>query len=218
MWYSVIGDAMKNIPVFTTENGIASIILEEISFNQSAYIRIQTYSDAKALLKDCVDFCKAAGAEKVYVTGITMGGASSNVIRMSRTREGLGDSAVVLRSVDLSTLELFRSIYNNAMRNIQNASGMTRQKAKDVLDNGSGYFVYLQDEQVGIGIAEGERVHAIVSLKRGMGESIMLALNRVLTGNRVCVEVIDTNLPAMCLYSRMGFSVDEQISKWYKIF
>ena len=61
-------------------------------------------------------------------------------------------------------------------------------------------------------------MRAIVSLRHGMGESIMLALNRVLEGERVYVEVINTNRPAMNLYKRMGFIVEETISTWYKIF
>ena len=33
-------DRMKDIPAFTTENGIASLILREIPYREEAYIRI----------------------------------------------------------------------------------------------------------------------------------------------------------------------------------
>lgn len=209
---------MKNIPIFTTENGIASPILEEISFNKTAYIRIQNSLDPEALVQECVTFCRAVGAENIYASGIDRSEGSTSVLRMSRSREGLGDSAAALVKVTSTTVELFRKIYNDGMRAVQNASGMTTMAANDVLIEGTGYFVYQDSDLIGIGIAKEQWVRAIVSLRHGMGESIMLALNRVLEGERVYVEVINTNRPAMNLYKRMGFIVEETISTWYKIF
>ena len=60
---------MRNIPVFTTEYGVGSLILREIPYRQEAYIRIQDTKEPEAFLGECVDFCKAAGAERIYGTG-----------------------------------------------------------------------------------------------------------------------------------------------------
>ena len=54
---------MRNIPVFTTEFGVGSLILREIPYRQEAYIRIQDTGQPEIFLKECVDFCKTAGAE-----------------------------------------------------------------------------------------------------------------------------------------------------------
>jgi len=211
---------MKNIPFFTTEVGIASITLEEIAFNKTAYVRIQSSTDPQLLLQQCTDFCRAVGAEHVYVAGEWI---SQNlpylgsVIRMSRLREGLPVVSANTVPVNADSLEAFRKIYNDAMYNIPNAAGMSLEKAKGVLADGTGYFVYQNDNLIGIGIAAGEWIHAIVSVKRGMGEVVLLALNRILTGSVIRVELIDCNLPAIQLYDRLGFDIYETVSSWYKI-
>ena len=53
---------MKDIPVFTTENGAASLILGEIPYRGQAYIRIQDSLEPESLLKECVSFCRMCGA------------------------------------------------------------------------------------------------------------------------------------------------------------
>ena len=60
---------MRDFPMFTTENGIASLILKQIPYWGSAYIRIQDSKEPEMLLAECVDFCHCAGAQKIYATG-----------------------------------------------------------------------------------------------------------------------------------------------------
>ena len=55
---------MKDFPVFTTENGVASLILKEVPYRGEAYIHLRDSQDPKALLEECVSFCAACGAEK----------------------------------------------------------------------------------------------------------------------------------------------------------
>ena len=61
---------MKNIPVFTSSYGIATLILREIPWNRTAYVLIQSvWNDQKAeLLEECRGFCRAVGAEQIYAT------------------------------------------------------------------------------------------------------------------------------------------------------
>lgn len=60
---------MKNIPMFTTENGVASLILQEIPYRREAYVHIRCTAAPELLFRECFDFCKMAGAEKIYFTG-----------------------------------------------------------------------------------------------------------------------------------------------------
>ena len=60
---------MRDIPVFTTPAGVASLTLKEIPYRGMAYIRLQDSVEPEQLLKECVDFCRAAGAEYVFATG-----------------------------------------------------------------------------------------------------------------------------------------------------
>ena len=212
---------MRNIPLFATELGVASLVLEQIKYNKMAYIRIQSSSSLKEFLQECVGFCRAAGAEKIFATGEQIAelyDESVSVIRMMRLREGMERGTSKLVSILPADIEDFRGIYNSAMRNIPNASGMSIQSANEILQQGSGYFVYQEDERIGLGIAEEEWIHGIVSLKKGMGMTIMQALNTVLCGEEIHVELNDSNIAAKTLYERMGFTTYEVVSKWYKIF
>ena len=60
---------MKDMPVFDTEFGVASLILKEVPYRQEAYIIIQSALQPEELLKECVSFCRMVGAEKIYARG-----------------------------------------------------------------------------------------------------------------------------------------------------
>ncbi|MBR6825288.1 MAG: hypothetical protein IKM59_01945 [Oscillospiraceae bacterium] len=61
---------MRDIPLFTATDGIATLILHEIPFRQEGYVWIRTvYGRLEGLMKECAGFCRAAGAQKVYFSG-----------------------------------------------------------------------------------------------------------------------------------------------------
>ena len=60
---------MKDFPVFPTQHGAASLILKEIPYRGEAYIQIQSTQEPDALLEECIHFCVACGAERVYAAG-----------------------------------------------------------------------------------------------------------------------------------------------------
>ena len=60
---------MRDFPVFTTENGVGSLVLKEIPYRKVAYITIQDSLFPEAFLSECVDFCRAVGAERIYACG-----------------------------------------------------------------------------------------------------------------------------------------------------
>lgn len=211
---------MKNIPLFTTESGVASLVLDQISFNRTAYIRIQSSAEPTLLLNECLDFCKAVGAEAVYATGIEITDnciSKVSVIRMKREREGLPTSTLSAVTVEEKNGDLFRSIYNEKMHAISHASAMTRDNLQTIIKHKNGYFLYRNQELIGIGIADNAWIRTIIALKKGAGESILLALNQMLIGDTVNVELVDTNIRAKRLYERMGFGLYDTVSTWYKI-
>ena len=58
---------MKDLQVFTTEHGAASLILKEIPYRKLAFIHIQDVQPGglEEHLKECVSFCRMAGAERI---------------------------------------------------------------------------------------------------------------------------------------------------------
>ena len=59
------GEKMKDFPMFTTEFGIASLILREIPYRGEAFILIQDTQQPEELLAVCISFCQICGAEKI---------------------------------------------------------------------------------------------------------------------------------------------------------
>ena len=49
---------MKDLPLFTTEHGVASLVLKEIPYQKTAYIILRDSLEPEALLKECADFCR----------------------------------------------------------------------------------------------------------------------------------------------------------------
>lgn len=211
---------MRNIPTFTTENGVASLTLEEIPYTQRSYIRIHDDSQSEIFLKECCEFCKAAGAQHIFAAGHTAlenYPVSTKIVRMSRLREGLPDTDAALFPVQEKTMEQWRDLYNLNMRNIPNSAYITQRKAEELLQKGNAYFVHNNDLLLGVGIASGEMLDGIISLVPGRGKDVLLALNHALSGERIIVEVATANVRAVRLYQKLGFIVTDELSTWYKI-
>ena len=62
---------MKDFPFFTTEYGVASLVLKEIPYKGEAYITLRDAQPGQEaeLLAECVSFCRMAGAEKILAAG-----------------------------------------------------------------------------------------------------------------------------------------------------
>lgn len=211
---------MRDIPLFTTDFGVAALTLSEVPYKAEAYIRILSASEPNALLQECCQFCKAVGAEHIYATGHNVLDAypvHTAIWKMRCSRENLADTDAALFPVQEQNMEYWRQIYNTNMRNIPNAATMTAAKAAELLSKGNAYFVHRDQQLLGIGVASGETVEAIISVVKGAGETVLLALNHALSGDCVEVEVASENLRAVNLYHRLGFFKAEEISKWYKI-
>lgn len=211
---------MQDFPVFTTQNGVASIVLREVPYKGIAYITIRDSLAPKELLKECVEFAQMAGAQHIYATGhriLEDYPLFASVLKMSRSREGISETDCALFPVTEKSQEQWRSLYNEKMRGIPNSSTMTNEDMKKLLARGGGYFVHKDEELLGIGIAFGETVESVIAAKPGAGESVMLALCSSLFSERVVLEVASTNQPAIKLYEKLGFIKVSELSRWYDV-
>ena len=212
---------MRDIPVFTTEFGVASLVLKEIPYTQTAYIHLRATTEPLALLDECVGFCRAVGVEKIYATGDNVPVCYplyTEVVEMQAQKKDLEKSNLTLCLVQKETLELWRNYYNDRMADVPNAAWMDKSAAREVLKNGGGYFIQENDKTVGIGMVQGNVVMALASLVKGYGRQIVLALADLITDDVVRLEVASTNIPAVQLYKRLGFSAVGVKTTWYKIF
>lgn len=211
---------MKDLKLFTTEHGAASLILREIPYRGEAYIRIQASQEPEALLEECVAFCRSAGAGRVYAAGHAVVEAyrlHTAIWRMKRSKEGLPDAEDALFPVQESTLEHWRDIYNRRMAPVPNAAWMTQSRAEEMLKKGDGYFVHSHGTLLGLGRASGNRLDAVVSCVPGAGERVALALSHAILDEEIILEVASANARAVRLYQRMGFILSAELSRWYEI-
>lgn len=212
---------MKDIPVFATENGVASLTLKEIPYTQNAYVIVQSTESPTAFFSECADFCRAVGANRVYAKGVSCLESyhyHTTVIKMSRSHSDLPETDAALFPVLPETLEQWRGIYNEKMRNVPNAAYMTQADAQMLLTEGKGYFVHRGETLLGIGSAAGEQIEALAAVQPGAGGDVLLSLCNALSGDRVFVEVATENKRAMALYERLGFVPVSEVARWYQIF
>lgn len=211
---------MRDIPVFTTDAGVASLTLKEIPYRSDAYIRLQDTREPERLLKECCDFCIAVGAQRIYASGhaiLEQYPFHTSVWRMSRLRDGLPKTDAALFPVQPQTLEQWRTLYNEKMRDVPNSSYMTMVDAKKLIERGSGYFVHRGDSLLGIGIATGEQIDTVIAAVPGAGQDVLLALSHALSGERITLEVASANSRAIRLYEQLGFLKTAELSHWYCI-
>ena len=212
---------MRNIPVFTTEFGVASLILESVAARKEAYVRIRSSLEPDKLIEECVGFCRACGAEKIYGTGdacLEQYPLHTSVLQMNADRAAIGETDALLFPVQERTAGQWRRIYNEAMATVDNAAWISELGMKQLLQEGSAYFVHRGGELLGIGKASADRIDAVVSSVHGMGAQVVRALAHALSSDTVTIEVASTNTRAISLYERIGFVKTKELSHWYQIF
>ena len=211
---------MKDIPLFTTENGAASLTLREIPYRGIAYIKIQSSLTPEALIQECAEFCTACGAEMIVATGhphLEKYPLRNAVIQRGRPLEGLPDTDAALFPVQEKTLKQWLEIYNTGMKNVANAAWMTEKDGLEMLEKGDGYFVHRGETLLGIGKASNGKIGAIVAVQKGAGADVVLALCHALTEDFAMLEVASNNERAVRLYDRLGFLPTAELSRWYLV-
>ncbi len=211
---------MKNIPIFTTENGVASLVLQEIAYTGIAYVTIRSSQSPEALIQECADFCRMCGGERVYATGsdaLTAYPFYTAVQYFQRPVEGLPETDAALFPVQEQTAGKWQELYNAKMKAVPNASWMRDQDVKELLQKGDGYFIHKNGHLLGIGRASEGRISVVAATEPGAGWEIVSALAYGLCGETVGLEVASENQKAVALYQRLGFLPVRELSRWYQI-
>ena len=211
---------MKDIPMFTTEYGVASLFLREVSYRGRAHIKIQSSLEPKLLLEECISFCKMCGAEWIDAAGhpyLENYPLITAIIAMQCQRQGIAETDACLFPVTEQTLQRWLDIYNEKMANIPNAAYMDSKDGKQLLEEGDGYFVHRDGKLLGIGKAKGDFIDTVIAVEPGAGETVVRALCSSLSCDTVRLWVASANTRAVRLYQRMGFLPVKEISRWYRV-
>lgn len=211
---------MKDLNFFTTENGVASLILREIPYQGCAYVRLQDSRNPEALLEECMDFCRMCGAEHIYAAGVgteNCGPLHTSIYEMRCDVSALTDTDVALWPVLRENLSAWREIYNRKIKAVPNGAWMTEEEGEKMLSDGGGYFVHRDGTLLGIGrISQGE-ILWVASVQPGAGRDIVSALAGAQSMETVKLTVASANAKAVALYERLGFIPGKELSRWYKI-
>ena len=211
---------MRDIPVFTTEYGAASLFLKEIPYRSRAHIKLQSTLEPEKLLEECVSFCRMCGAEWIDAAGhecLEMYPFITAIWAMQCDRASIPETDACLFPVTEETVETWLAIYNERMANIPNAAYMDSKDGKQLLKSGDGYFIHRDGKLLGIGKAAGDFIDAVIAVEKGMGQTVVQALASALTGQTVQLWVASANEKAIRLYERMGFVKTKELSKWYRV-
>jgi len=209
---------MKDIPVFTTDYGVACLILREIPYQKVAYFKILEAWEPEKLIDECRKFCRMLDAERIYAAGHSFLESlplHTAIWRMRAMRDGLGETDAALWPVTEETAERFQALYNEKIPRIPNAAWMDGKDRQEMLASGEGYFVHRAGKLLGIGRVKGEEIRFIASFAPGAGADTVRALAGVSDGASVCLEVASANEKAVALYRRLGFVPVEEKSRWY---
>lgn len=212
---------MRDFPVFTTDNGTASLILKEVPYRQIAYVRVQSAEVLQPFVEECAEFCKAVGAERVYACGhpdLEHYPFHTAIWKMAIMREMLPETDACLFPVLPETLESWRALYNRKMEGVPNAAFMDKDGGEKLLSSGEGYFVHRDRQLLGIGMVDTGSIHAVISTVKGGGQDVVAALCHAAVEDTITLEVASENRKAVQLYERLGFVRQQELSQWYQIF
>ena len=90
---------MRDIPVFATQNGVASLVLNEIPYWKKAYIIVQSVSHPDLFINECKGFCLAVGAQEIYASGdicLKEFPKHTSILKMCASKDALPDTDAAL--------------------------------------------------------------------------------------------------------------------------
>lgn len=212
---------MRDLPMFTTEFGVASLILKEIPYREEAYILIQSTQEPEKLLRECIDFCRACGAEKIYARGheiLERYPLHSIVYEMRGTARVDEAKTESLWPVTEETVSRWRELMNQRMRGVDNAATLEKKGEREILDKGGAYFVHRNGQLLGGGWLAGQELLLVASFEPGAGERVCNTLFSLIPDEEVRLEVVSTNTRAIRLYERLGFLKTGECRKWYRVY
>ena len=211
---------MKDIPLFTTDFGVASLILKEIPYKSIAYVRVLDVQPGmiQILVEECVGFCRAAGADRIFATGpaeLEMYPLHHSV-RIMRGNDAWEPEAHLF-PVTEQTVKRWREVYNEKMAPVDGSGTLTAWDEKEILNSAGAYFVHKDGTLLGIGWVEEGKLICVASCVPGMGGAVTRTLLSAQGSESVELEVASTNARAIRLYESLGFVTTGEKSSWYQV-
>lgn len=211
---------MKDFPVFTTEFGVASLVLKEIPYRQEAYIVIQSSQQPKELLDECISFCRVVGAEKIYAQGheyLESFPLHTIIYHMQGQPQADESKVEHLWPVTEETVGSWRQMMNDRMVGVDNAATLEKKDEKEILESGGAYFVHRNGELLGAGWLVNREILLVAAAQPRAGERVMHTLMSLEPDRMLELDVASTNTRAIRLYEKLGFLPTTESRRWYQV-
>jgi len=213
---------MRDLLFFTTENGVADLILKEIPYKQTAYIRVLDAAEEnlQPLLQECASFCRMAGADHIYASGhpgLERWPLYTSVLTMRGTAWVDREKLRSVFPVSEQTVSRWRQLMNERIRNVDNAATLEKKDEQEILHSSGACFVHRSGELLGGGwLCDGE-LKLLAACKQGMGERVCHTLFSMYPEESVRLEVASTNRKALRLYEKLGFFRTAELRRWHRV-
>lgn len=216
---------MKDIPIFTTPAGTATLILREIPYKKTAYVLVRSVlpGGMRETLAACGGFCRQAGAEQVFASAgepLDLPPAY-DMLELSRPRAGLPmpDPPVPLVPVGRDNVSDYQAAYNRLFTALPGAATCHGAEFSRLLTPGIAYLAMPDGRLAGIGEIDGCELRTVGVLPeyRGLGRRLTLTLLHRLSGPDLFLRVSSANERALRLYEGLGFERRGVLTRWYRL-
>lgn len=217
---------MQNIPIFTAEHGLASLILREIPYSGRAYVMVRSVwkGRTQALLEECRQFCCAAGAQEVFASWDLEdlpARHAYDVLELSRPREGLPLPAEPVEPEPLSEANAaeYLDIYNRCFRGLPGAASYGREDMRRLMGKNLAFLAKRRGRYAAVAELGAGRLAGVAVLPEfhGLGHDWALTVLARLETPELTLRVASTNARALALYRRLDFGGDRTVSRWWRL-
>ena len=210
--------------MFTGAHGVATLVLKEIPWSGCGYVIVRSvWTDAEAFLRECLGFCRACGAERVYASWECESLPAEHaydMVQMERPKAGLPlGGPVELEVLTKENATEFLQVYDRCFRDVPNAASYGQRDIARLLGEDTAYLV--RREGVCAAIAEiskeGLEAVAVLPEHHGLGYDVTLAVLPMVPSKTLRLKVASTNERAVALYARLGFAETAILSRWWNV-
>lgn len=217
---------MKDIPIFTGQFGIATLILREIPHQGGAYVMVRGTKEGylQAFLEECRTFCVMAGAQWVLATAdepLDFLPHVHDMLELSCPRALLPPPSKPVEAIPVTVEngEEFLRCYRLLFRAIPNAATYTQTDLQRILEQEQACLALVDGKTAGIAQWTDGELCAIGVLPeyRGLGHRLALTVFSRMTAEEITLRVSSSNAPALRLYQKLGFDRKRILSRWYAL-